>query len=330
VDAADGFRHFEAERVGSRARTRQIIDAAREPRVVPDLAALESPGEVLSDLLAAGLRSALILPLTSRRKPVGALVLSSQEPGALTASHLQLLKDLERPLASAVEKARLFREAAELSRQMTALYDVGQALNSPLDTAGVTERVLSILHETFRFQHSAVLTLERYDDDGEWLVMQASRGYSLREEGAFRMKVGERGVTSRAVRTGRLVYVPDVRRDPDYVQGVERGRSEVAIPLLVGGRVVGVLDVESTRVDAFSAEDLETLKLFSTQVALALARARTFEEIRKQAMTDSLTGLLNQRYFKEKVEREIDRSRQTGRPFVLALFDVDDFKTIND
>ena len=137
-------------------------------------------------------------------------------------------------------------------------------------------------------------------------------------------------MTNRAVRTARLVYVPDVRRDPDYVQGVEAGRSEVAIPLLVGGRVVGVLDVESTRVDAFSSDDLDTLKLFSTQVALALARARTFEEIRRQAMTDSLTGLLNQRYFKEKVEREIDRSRQTGRPFVLALFDVDDFKRIND
>lgn len=329
VDGSDGFRHFETERIGSRARTKQVQEATRVARVIPDIAAIESPDELLADLLAAGHRSALILPLFSRRKPVGALALGETDPGALTRDHLTLLKDLARPLASAVEKARLFREAAELSRQMTALYDVGQALNSPLDTAGVTERVLSILHETFRFQHSAVLTLER-DAHDEWLVMQASRGYSLRDEGAFRMKVGERGVTNRAVRTGRLVYVPDVRRDPDYVQGVERGRSEVAIPLLVGGRVVGVLDVESTRVDAFAAEDLETLKLFSTQVALALARARTFEEIRRQAMTDSLTGLLNQRYFQEKVEREIDRSRQTGRPFVLALFDVDDFKRIND
>lgn len=332
VDDSDDFRHFEVDRLAARARARHVVDSIREPTAVADLADGAEPasgGEIQSDLRIAGFRSALFLPLVSRRKVIGAFVLAAREPGVLTSDHLTLLRDLARPLASAVEKARLFREASELSRQMTALYEVGQALNSPVDTAGVTERVLSILHETFRFQHSAVLTLER-DGGAEWLVMQASRGYSLRADGEFRIEVSDRGVTSRAVRTGRLVYVPDVRRDPDYVQGVASGRSEVAVPLQVGGRVVGVLDVESTRVDAFAPEDLETLKLFSTQVALALARARDFEEIRRQAMTDSLTGLLNQRYFKAKVERELDRSRQTGRPFVLALFDIDDFKRIND
>lgn len=311
-------------RAASEARRATLRDAAALSEIP-----VGSGDPWLEDALASGMRSHVLLPLESRRRHPGALILQSRQVQGLGSEHLPLLWHVARPLSSALERALLFREASERSRQMTALYEVGQALNSPLDTAGVTERVLSALHDAFRFQHSAVLTLE-VRDDGEWLVMQASRGYSLRDEGNFRMRVGDRGVTSRAVRSGRLVYVPDVRQDPHYVKGVESGRSEVAVPLIVAGRVVGVLDVESTQLNAFSASDLETLKLFSTQVALALERARSFDDVRRQAMTDGLTGLLNQRYFKEKVDRELDRSRRTRRPFVLTLIDVDDFKSVND
>lgn len=314
----------DAGRATSEARRLALREAAALPKLS------EGSGDPWQEeAWQEGFRSQVALPLPSRRKHPGALVLWSRQPQGLGPEHLPLLWHVVRPLAAALDRALLFREVSERSRQMTALYEVGQALNSPLDTAGVTERVLSALHDAFRFRHSAVLTLETRDD-GDWLVMQASRGYSLKDDANFRMRVGDRGVTSRAVRSGRLVYVPDVRQDPHYVKGVESGRSEVAVPLMVAGRVVGVLDVESTQLNAFSASDLETLKLFSTQVALAIERARSFDDVRRQAMTDGLTGLLNQRYFKEKVDRELDRSRRTGRPFALALIDVDDFKLVND
>ena len=61
-----------------------------------------------------------------------------------------------------------------------------------------------------------------------------------------------------------------------------------------------------------------------------MERAAVFEEIRRQAMTDGLTGLLNQRYFNDKIAREMQRSRRTGRSFTLVLLDLDDLKVIND
>jgi len=328
LSADEGFATVRVTRHPGRAVTKARLGELGEPQIVADLATLPARDAWQEEALAASCRSLAVLPLVTRRQVVAALLLGAREPGALGAEHLGVLRPLARSLASALEKARLFSEAAVRTRRMTALYEVGQALSAPVDTEGVTERVLSALHEAFRFRHSAVLTLES-QEGADWLVMQASRGY-LRQGEGFRMPVGERGITSRAVRTGRLVYVPDVRQDPSYVQGVESGRSEVAVPLVAGGRVVGVLDVESEELNAFSVEDLETLKLFSTQVALALERARLFEDVRRQAMTDALSGLMNQRSFKQKVERELDRSRRTRRPFVLALIDVDDFKSIND
>ena len=301
----------------------------REPTLQEDLLEVATPTEAERVLIAEGFRARALVPLVARRRLVGVVGLLSRQPRGVSGDALSLLRHVARPLAVALDNARLFHEAGQRMRQMTALYDVGQALNSAADVGDVIERVLWILHDTFAFQHSAVLTLER-DEEGEWLVLQASRGYSLREGSSFSMRVGERGITSRAVRTGQLVYVPDVRRDPDYVLGVEQGRSEIAIPLVVGGAVIGVLDIESTKVDAFGEDDLDTVRLFSTQVAMALDRARAFEEIRRQAMTDGLTGLLNQRYFQEKVARELSRSQRTGRPFVLCLMDIDDFKLIND
>ncbi|MEM7249315.1 MAG: diguanylate cyclase [Acidobacteriota bacterium] len=269
------------------------------------------------------------LPLLARRRVVGLLGLRTEE-GALAGEALSLLRHVAGPLAVAVENAKLYHEVSERSRLMTALHEVGNALGSAADRRDVTDTVLSILHDTFRFQHSAVLMLEADDEGKEWLVLQASRGYSARKGSEGRFALDSGGITSEAARTGKLVHVADVRRDERYIQGVESGRSEVAVPLVAGGRLQGVLDVESTEVNAFHPEHLETLQLFSTQVALALQRASLFEEIRRQAMTDGLTGLLNQRYFTEKLDREFRRSTRTGRPFTLVLMDLDDLKGIND
>lgn len=329
LDATDAFHAVETEVAPDPGAADGNVPRIAEPVVVTELLP-DDADPCLRRLAEGGFRWRLSLRLVARRRVVGTFHVLLRRGRAPSVDALALLRHVARPLAMALENARQHREASRRSRQMTALYHVGQALSSAADVGDVTERVLWALHDSFDFNHSAVLTLETDGAGKRWLVMRASRGYSGKSAGDFRVRVGDRSVTSRAVVEGRLVHVPDVRLDPDYVPGVEQGRSEVAVPIEVSGRIVGVLDVESTEVAAFDAEDLETLKLFSTQVGLALERARIFEEVRRQATTDSVSGLLNQRSFEAKVERELDRSGRTGRPFVLALMDIDDFKRVND
>jgi diguanylate cyclase (GGDEF)-like protein len=121
-----------------------------------------------------------------------------------------------------------------------------------------------------------------------------------------------------------------VREDPRYIRGIETGRSELAIPLSAGGEFLGVLDIESPEVDAFSRRDIHVLKLFANQVAMALDKARLFQRLEEQARTDGLTGLLNQRTFHDRLGREVARTRRTNRPFALVLLDMDNLKELND
>jgi diguanylate cyclase (GGDEF)-like protein len=330
LDADDEFRQLGTQEVSVAGSLLERLRGKRELTGRVSLDSVEAPTPVERALLEANCREYVLLPLIARRRVVGTLGLATRAREVLDGETLSLLRHVAGPLAVAVENARLFHEAHERSRVMTALNEVGRALDSAADRKDVTEAVLSVLHDTFAFGHSAVLTVETREDGEKELVMQASRGYSEASGKALRRRLDESGITTEAARTGCLVHVPDVRDDPRYVQGVAQGRSEVAVPLVAGGQVVGVLDIESTTVNAFSNEDLKTLELFSKQVALALQRALVFEEVRLQAMTDGLTGLLNQRYFNEKVARELQRSRRTKRPFTLILFDLDDLKVVND
>ena len=330
LDAEDEFRQLGTQEISVAGSLLERLREKRELTGRVDLDQVGEPTPVERALLDARCREYVLLPLIARRRVVGNLGLATLSRGVLDGETLSLLRHVAGPLAVAVENARLFHEAQERSRVMTALNEVGRALDSAADRKDVTEAVLSVLHDTFAFSHSAVLTVETGEGGGRELVMQASRGYTEESRKTFCRPIEEPGVTTEAARTGRLIHVPDVRGDSRYVPGVALGRSEVAVPLVAGGKVVGVLDVESTAVNAFSNQDLETLELFSQQVALALQRALVFEEIRRQAMTDGLTGLLNQRYFNEKVERELQRSKRTGRTFTLVLLDLDDLKVIND
>jgi diguanylate cyclase (GGDEF)-like protein len=107
----------------------------------------------------------------------------------------------------------------------------------------------------------------------------------------------------------------------------------VIAPLRVGDAVIGTLTVwreDERDAASFSAQEAELIRHFATLAALAYANARQREQLRELASTDPLTGLPNRRTFQERLEAELARSRRDGRPLSLVLFDVDDFKSVND
>ena len=211
-------------------------------------------------------------------------------------------------------------------KQMTALYEVGKTFLATTGTDEFLSEVLRIVSAVFTFDHCAILLLDK--EKGE-LSVKAVRGYDPYVKIGLTIPVSE-GVTGWVAQRGESLYIPDVRKDRRYVKGVSKGRSELALPLKVGGEILGVLDIESTEVDAFSISDIGLFKLFSTQVAIALDRSSLFERLRRQALTDGLTGLYNQRTFHQLLQQEIDRAKRSGAPLTLLLIDMDDLKGIND
>jgi len=131
--------------------------------------------------------------------------------------------------------------------------------------------------------------------------------------------------------TGRPLYVPDARTEPRAFCGGDDGmHSAIYAPLAVQGRAIGVLSAHRGALDAFSATELEVLTAVAGYLAGACEVARLCEERRAFAATDPLTGLMNRRAFLDQTETEMSLSRRTGRPFALAMLDIDGFKAVND
>jgi GAF domain-containing protein len=170
--------------------------------------------------------------------------------------------------------------------KLTALYDLGQRLILLRDPQQIAEAVLDIVVRVLDLQDSDILLV---DEARQELYIAARRGF-LTEATHPRLDLGgDRGITVAVAQTGRPVYVPDVSQDPRYVSVGFPAVSELAVPVQMEGRVLGVLNVESTELDAFGPADQELLSILANQAALALENARLHAEEHRQ--TEELSAL---------------------------------------
>jgi diguanylate cyclase (GGDEF)-like protein len=195
---------------------------------------------------------------------------------------------------------------------------IGATLNSMLELA----------QEIVPRAQCAILLL---DPEKSVLRVAAGQGYQAVAR-YLEIPVG-RGVTGRCVETGETQVVEDLEAEGetlDYIQGIPGAVSEVAVPLLAEGRIIGVFNAESIVRAAFGEQEVQTLELVARQVASVVRGAQLLEETRRLAVTDSLTGLHNRRHFTRQLDENVRRSARYGERLALVLLDVDFFKTVND
>jgi len=171
----------------------------------------------------------------------------------------------------ALEKQHLETRLAaiyDLSREMALLPDVGQVGETMLDIAG---RVLDF----------DICGLGLVDEEQDELYLLAARG--LAEDARVRVPLNtEKSITVAAARSGELIYAPDVREDPRYMMMKAATRSELAVPLKVQDRVIGVINIESAKVDAFSQSDARLLSTLATQAAVAIENVWLYEAVQRE------------------------------------------------
>jgi len=175
---------------------------------------------------------------------------------------------------------RLERQRERLERQLSVQRIIAQASEVMLSTLNCDEVLSEILALARRALHLETCAVLLLDEERSQLTLRAADGY--REDWRqIRISLGE-GVTGRAAATGLPVLVPDVRLEPGYIEGVSGGRTELAVPLKVRDRIIGVLDVEARAPHAFSEQDVETVSVFAHYAALALRNAVQVERIANQ------------------------------------------------
>jgi PAS domain S-box-containing protein len=153
-------------------------------------------------------------------------------------------------------------------------------------------QIIHVIQELLSSPHCAILLA---DDLEQQLYVVASSGYREESVQNFRVAIGTAGITGWVAQHKKPLYVPDVQRDPRYIEGIVNGRSEIAVPLLIGRKLIGVLDVEREDPDSFTRKDLKILSLFATQVAVAIQNAQLYQVERKKSAQLSLINDVSRR-----------------------------------
>ena len=270
--------------------------------------------------------SASGIPLLSQGKIVGIIYLYSGKKEFFTKTDIDRLTLFANHGATLVENMMLNKKVKKEAKETALLYEISQSLISTLDFDQLLQNILQRLKETFNFLNVSVLLI---DEEKQALYTHASLVYSA-EDRELRMRIGDDGITGHVGKTKRMYYCPDVTKDSHYIVGIENTRSEVCFPLLIGERLIGVLDVESSELDGFSQDVILLLSSLSAQIAIAIDNARLYAETKKLSLTDPLTALSNRRSFELFIDAEIRRAERYRRTFVVMMIDFDNFKNYND
>jgi len=323
-----------------------VLRTAR-PEIYPDItdemiAAGAIDEEHLRLSRRLGLKSALIVPLVSNRRAIGALVLASAESGRRYSEHdLPLASELARRAATAVEHARLHRQAVasgaaaqRAMRSVNRLYSLAARLTGAATPPAVADAMLAEAAETFSAERGTV-SLIAEDEDTTRAV--AAFGYSedaLRQWRSYSLR-GTVSATRESVETGRGVFIEslaDARaRYPQVAPYFEAAGTETAVvlPIVTGWRVRGVITLAWTKVHAIPADEREFMERFAIQSGQAFARARAFEAERiareRTERLQSLTAALADAGSEREVAHiVVSHLRDVLEPMAVAIFRVED------
>lgn len=162
--------------------------------------------------------------------------------------------------------------------------EVADVLNTTLELDAVLARVAEVVHRAIDYEIFAILLLNEKTQE---MRMRFQIGHDPALAERVRVKVGK-GVTGRAAELRRSIRVDDVTQDPNYINAHPDVRSELAVPLIVKNRVIGVVDIQSVKPAYFTADHERLLTLLASRIAVAIENARLYTRIYRQAQTLSI------------------------------------------
>ena len=254
-------------------------------------------------LLRLGGRTVLIIPLMVRGRVIGFVDLcESRYDRRFTEGEIRLCQTVANQAIIAVENAGLFQEERKRALQLGTVREVSQKIVSILNLDELFAQVVELIQQRFDYYHVQVFL---NDPDAQQAVFRAGTGRAgevMVEEG-YQLKIGEEGIIGWVASSGEFLLANDVSKEPRFLpyRVLPDTQAELAIPLSRGGQILGVLDVQSERVNAFEESDLFVLQSLADQVAIAIENASLY------TMTDqALARRLEELAIMQEIDRQLN------------------------
>ncbi|KKM71620.1 hypothetical protein LCGC14_1428780, partial [marine sediment metagenome] len=178
------------------------------------------------------------------------------------------------------ERAMMEKEAQRRAAQAALIYKAGQRVSGELELEAVLSEIVSAVRDAFDYYHVMLVTV---DEETGLQTVRSIAGVNADSLPNDQLILPSgKGMTGNAAATGETQVSSDVSRDPHYLQDAEEIKSELAVPIKRGEKVIGVLDIQSDRLDAFNEADVTAMETLSTQIATAIENARLYEQAQQE------------------------------------------------
>ncbi len=286
------------------------------------------------------LDSYLWFPLMVKDTLVGILTMGKRKDKiAYTAEEVTFLSQLAAQAAVAIDSAILDQQKAHASKELrrkmdnlSAIYDVSQALNFAQD---LQRTLILILDKSKEAAHAQKASLMLLNKDTMELEVKVVRGIDPVQEAKInrgevettKIKVGE-GIAGKVAATKKYMIVNEVGKDTQFKKSDQSNvNSILCMPLVANDECIGVMNITNKHTgELFTDEDAEFLTTLCGQAAITIYNAQLYH----LAITDGLTQLHIHRYFEQRLHDEILRAQRKGHPVSLIMSDIDHFKKFND
>lgn len=234
-------------------------------------------------------RSELGIPLKRGDRVIGALDVQSTEPGDFSADEVPVLELLADQVAIAIENARLYKAEQRRAVRQAALYEIGRQMTGTLDPQELARTTVEAVQRDLEFDQVLVMLVDEKTNDLGIAAVSTHAADAIPAN--YRQAIGA-GMIGFAAQTGQTQLANDTQTHPAYIPiaGLNP-RSKLCVPLKVGRRVVGVLDIEHNTPNAFNEEDIRALESLADQLAVALENARLY--LAEQQRRREAAALLN-------------------------------------
>lgn len=278
--------------------------------------------EALKD---AGLSAVLLLPLAVQGKTIGLIELHDVRPDrSFSENEIYLAQTLCHQAAIAIENARLFQATHRQLEELKVLQKVTQAATEATDEDQLIDRVTQVIRESLYPDNFGVLLLSPKGDE---LVIHPS--YEAKEEIKDQRVPMNKGVTGRVAASGHSLRVDDIRQEKHYLDYDSDTRSELAVPMKLGDRVIGVINTESRQLSHFTLEDERLLETVAGQLATGIERLRKEQAERQRAkqlaflnrLTAEMTGVLDRRRLFQII---VQRLNEQMNYYSTQIFTIDE------
>ncbi|MDP8904523.1 MAG: diguanylate cyclase [Chloroflexota bacterium] len=295
--------------------------ATGSPLILPDIAA-PGPGRI-------GSWSALIVPLRSEHRVTGVFCLLAARPLAFDEGDLRLLRLLCDQAAVAVENARAIEAREELVEELHALLEISRAASEASDELALAGTLAVKMRIASRMD---ACVISRWQPDSTMLSTLAMDGI----EGSPPLTdIADFPATWAVLRSAEPRVVQSDAVDdalPEARALAEMGgRTLLMLPLTVGGRAIGLIELISlTTPRYFGADEMKVYETMAGSAAAGLENVRLLEQLRHAADVDQVTGVNNHRYLQDRLRQEIARAARGRTALSVLMLDLDYFKPIND